>query len=318
MSLLLKNAVESIQIGVEDFDSDDERRYLSAVRNVYAGLLLLYKYHLFCLSPDYDKELLIKKNIAPKIGSDGNIDFMGDGKSTVDVCGIRKRFKNLNVEVEWKMFEKIQKLRNDIEHYYVGESLDKVKDLFAQIFILIKNFVSTYLNKEPAQLLGNDCWAVLLENNAVYEETRKECLESIEKVDCKFCSFGEVAKHFSCPECDSELIKVNEEGDYHQELGLICMSCSNEFEVWDIIEDAVQSSSYGHNYYAYKDGEEPSIGTCPECSKETYIFDDDVCLACGESRAYKECKLCSCELSVDEQWAEGYCAYHHEMLSKDD
>jgi hypothetical protein len=40
---ILNNAIESIQIGVEDFRSEDKRRQLSAVRNVVAGILLLYK-----------------------------------------------------------------------------------------------------------------------------------------------------------------------------------------------------------------------------------------------------------------------------------
>lgn len=47
---LLKNSVESIQVGVEDFDSDDARRSVSAMRNIAAGLLLLFKIKLCMLS----------------------------------------------------------------------------------------------------------------------------------------------------------------------------------------------------------------------------------------------------------------------------
>ena len=36
---LFANAIESIQIGVEDLLRNDERRVLSAVRNVHAGEL---------------------------------------------------------------------------------------------------------------------------------------------------------------------------------------------------------------------------------------------------------------------------------------
>lgn len=39
---ILKNAIDSIQVGVEDFQSDDDRRCVSAVRNIGAGILLLY------------------------------------------------------------------------------------------------------------------------------------------------------------------------------------------------------------------------------------------------------------------------------------
>ena len=43
MDSLLTNAVQSIQIGIEDFSSTDPRRILSTVRNLYAGILLLLK-----------------------------------------------------------------------------------------------------------------------------------------------------------------------------------------------------------------------------------------------------------------------------------
>jgi len=60
---LLQNAIDSIQVGVEDYRMDDDRRYLSAVRNICAGILLLYKEKLKRLSPLYDKEVLIKQSI---------------------------------------------------------------------------------------------------------------------------------------------------------------------------------------------------------------------------------------------------------------
>ena len=43
MKELLENAVLSIELGVEDYQTGDERRVLSAIRNLYAGVLLLCK-----------------------------------------------------------------------------------------------------------------------------------------------------------------------------------------------------------------------------------------------------------------------------------
>jgi len=48
---ILDNAVQSIQIGIEDYRSSDPRRLLSAIRNVQAGILLLCKEQLRRLSP---------------------------------------------------------------------------------------------------------------------------------------------------------------------------------------------------------------------------------------------------------------------------
>ena len=76
--MLFNNAIDSIKIGVEDYYSEDSRRSISAVRNIFAGFLLLYKTKLCDLSPDDRKELLIKKNISPVITKDGELTFEGN------------------------------------------------------------------------------------------------------------------------------------------------------------------------------------------------------------------------------------------------
>ena len=62
---LLDNAVQSIKIGLEDFD--DPKKLISATRNIYAGVLLVFKEKLRRLSPADSNEVLVKKNIVPKI-----------------------------------------------------------------------------------------------------------------------------------------------------------------------------------------------------------------------------------------------------------
>jgi hypothetical protein len=69
MNPLLKNAVVSIQLGLEDFASDDERRIISAARNLYSGVLLLAKEVLRQLSPPGSNDILIriKKTAAKEV-----------------------------------------------------------------------------------------------------------------------------------------------------------------------------------------------------------------------------------------------------------
>jgi hypothetical protein len=40
---LFRNAVQSIQLGIEDYQANNSKRAVSAVRNFYAGVLLLAK-----------------------------------------------------------------------------------------------------------------------------------------------------------------------------------------------------------------------------------------------------------------------------------
>jgi hypothetical protein len=42
MNKLLENAIISIQIGIDDYFSNDSRRIISCVRNLYSGILLLF------------------------------------------------------------------------------------------------------------------------------------------------------------------------------------------------------------------------------------------------------------------------------------
>ena len=61
---IYKNAIDSILMGLDDYKvalGGDERRYISSTRNLFAGILLLFKEKLSQLSPDGTDEILIKK-----------------------------------------------------------------------------------------------------------------------------------------------------------------------------------------------------------------------------------------------------------------
>ncbi|WP_263603510.1 hypothetical protein [Chryseobacterium sp. PET-29] len=85
---ILNNAVEAIQIGLEDYMNDDPRRAQSALRNIFAGILLLFKEKLRRMSPENSDEVLIKKDIRPVLNSDNGLLFKGKGDKTVDVAQI--------------------------------------------------------------------------------------------------------------------------------------------------------------------------------------------------------------------------------------
>jgi hypothetical protein len=86
MHTILDNAVESIQIGIEDYRSNDPRRLVSAVRNVHAGILLLCKEKLRRLSPPGSEEMLIKQDSRP-ISRNGEIITIGHGKTQSSSVG---------------------------------------------------------------------------------------------------------------------------------------------------------------------------------------------------------------------------------------
>ncbi len=118
---IFENAISSIQMALEDYSTGAENRLLSAARNLHAGLLLLYKAKLSELSPTGTDDVLIKKRALPKRVPGGGIMFVGDGRNTVDVQEIKERFKSLDIKTDWARFEKINTLRNDIEHHFTTQ-----------------------------------------------------------------------------------------------------------------------------------------------------------------------------------------------------
>lgn len=317
---ILQNAIDSIQIGVEDFGSDDERRSVSAIRNIAAGMLLLFKEKLCRLSPLHDSELLIKRDIEPAAGTDGNLVFKGKGKQTVNVIQIQERFKSLNVGVDWKRLEEITNLRNELEHYYAKKSPDGVREVVAKSFLLIRDFVVNELDENPQELFGTDCWEALLKTNEVYSAEEAACNASISQIDWKYSAVKDSLTHLRCPECNSALIQAINDDDIYPDIGLHCKTCSHEFSFSDVVEECVDDLLSGDEYRQVKDGGDSPYGTCPSCGKKTYVHEEGCCVACESGMEYTECSACEEPLSLDDQVNEGmcsYCNYKYEKLMRE-
>lgn len=319
MNTILENAVQSIQIGIEDFQSSDPRRVLSAIRNITAGILLLFKEKLRELSPADSDEVLIKQRVQPELDANGNVIFKGDGRKTVDVQQIEDRFFSLNIETDWKRFKKVVGIRNDIEHYCTTESTDRLKELIADSFIIIRNFLSSQLGYEPVTLLGEQTWKVLLDVAEVYQRERDECLGATNAVDWDSDAMSDMAGYLRCPQCHSALVKpVDAETLPTYSIEFSCSSCGHVTSVDEMAEDALSECFASEIYSAMKDGVSPPIGTCPDCGREAFIPQEDMCAACGESLSYYECAICCEALGPDDQDGGGLCSYHHYQAMKDD
>jgi hypothetical protein len=74
MSELFESAVGSIRIGVQDYRSPDDHRHISAVRNCYAGILLLAEEVLARRFPNEDPDNLIAANLKPVAAPNGTVE----------------------------------------------------------------------------------------------------------------------------------------------------------------------------------------------------------------------------------------------------
>lgn len=312
---IFENAIDSIRMGIEDYETGKEERNISAVRNILAGILLIFKEKLRRLSPsESDKDLLIKEKILPYKTEDGDISFEAKGKLTVNVHSIRERFKSLDIKCNWEHFDKINLLRNELEHYYTVQPPNVIREIIANSFILIRDFLIDELKEDPQKLLGNKCWETMLSITEVYSKEEAACKASIEKVDWAYQSVRDSLKHLNCPKCHSSLIFASDRCDDYRYFNLHCRACQNCFEFADVIESCVADNFYVDAFLSCKDGGESPYDLCPECGKDTFVYSEECCVACGYKMQYRNCAICGTTLRLDEQEYDGICAYHFNQL----
>jgi hypothetical protein len=314
MVSLLENAVASIQVGIEDFQVNDARRAASAVRNFYAGVLLLLKEKLRRESPQGSNEALIFERLEPTRGANGII-FVGVGKRTVDFGQIQARFRSLKLSLDHARLDRLQALRNDIEHHSTKATPAKLQEAIAQTFVLVTQVLEDHLGVKVRDALGDDAWQVMLSEGETFNEIEGRCYKARIALRGLTAAADDALDRVECPDCGSSLMEAPPDSDYFEST-FTCRSCGTESSLATIIPPALAQLTAGEAY-DLKDGGTPSVGTCPVCYEEAFVIAEDVCIVCGESRQYTECLRCGNDLGLDEQ-ETGMCSWCDHMASKDE
>jgi hypothetical protein len=311
---ILQNALDSIAIGLEDFKSIDERRIISSTRNIFAGILLLFKHRLCELSPEGSDEALIKQKVLPEFDSTGAVNWIGRGNKTVDVQNIKDRFNSLNISVDWKRLEKINKYRNDIEHYYSTLKNDSIQQLISDSFIIIRDFIADELSDDPKSLLGEEYWKILVDVNEVYAKEKQDCDSSLGQLNYFSSEILHALQAYSCKECGSNLIETELSGDA-TDASFICKGCEKVSHYEEIANIAVNNFYEEEGYLAYTDGGDIPLVDCPFCFEGVYIFHEGICVTCGSSATH-DCIRCGCGIPPEEISDDDTCGYCSHMIAK--
>lgn len=312
---LLTNAIESIRLGVDDYLSDTHPRLLSAVRNIHAGILLLYKEALRRLSPDGSNDVLLMARIVPSRDADGKMHFMGVGKKTVDTQQIRERFDGLGITTDWRRFERIADARNDVEHRYPQLDQKALRGLIADSFLIVRNFLAGELKHDPREELGEETWQAMLEVAEVYQKEKEECATLLAKVKWTSPTLEDGLAELTCSACGSDLLKPVDPTS--GEIVLQCSSCGQDEAPESYVPKAIASALSAASYEAVKDGGETPYVRCPECGEEAYVMEERRCALC-EHEAEHSCARCGCEIPAEELDSEPFCGYCAYMMNKDD
>ncbi|MCU0700060.1 MAG: hypothetical protein MUC96_26425 [Myxococcaceae bacterium] len=312
---LLKNAIESIENGVADFTSGQPRRVTSALRNLYAGVLLLLKEKLRQLSPAGSNDILIWVQFEPKL-VDGQVRVVGSGKKTVDFREIKDRFTSLNLRFDWKRLERLQRMRNSVEHHVPTERHAVMREALANTFTLVAEVLERHLELAPAKALDSTVWSTMLAEATTQQEIAAQCQAS--RCDLKNVPSGAerfVEGMLECPACASELLRAT--AAEYEETALSCLACGLVSTLEVVLPKLLQRVFANDFYEAAKEGGEAPIGTCPNCYKLAYSLEEDRCLLCDEGRPHSKCLRCGSGLTLEES-DEPLCGYCRHVMSKDD
>ncbi|RWE85105.1 hypothetical protein [Mesorhizobium sp.] len=309
---LLDNAIGAIQIAIEDFPSNDDRRVHSAIRNLHAGILLLCKVQLQRLSPPGSDEVLLKQKVEPHTASDGTLAWQGTGKKTVDQQSIKERFGSLEIVLDWKRLEKINDIRNNTEHYFFQGTRHQAIEAFAEACVLIRELIVDVLGEDPVALIGEDMWSRLFRNKQVFDIEYGACQETLLAIHWRDAAAG-VSDSISCPNCSSKLVRQRSSKNNDPDSAeFYCTSCAAVADATDIVLHAFDHLYGAEGHSAVKDGGEPPVIDCPECGQESFVVKFGSCALCDfEVPDDAQCAICGETLSAhDYSEHDGLCSYH--------
>ena len=307
---ILDNAIDALECGLQDYQVGTSARLKSSIRNVFCGILLLFKEKLSELSPPNTDEALIKQKISPVI-IDGQIAWIGEGHKTVDVQSIQERFKTLGVTVDWSYLKDVGKIRNDVEHYFSVANKKAIQEAIAKSFVIVRNFMLNELHIDPQSKFTSESWSVFLGAEEIYLAERADCISSFPRLETDSELTLDGAKDATCPDCGSNLLHVAQDGDMH------CRACGKSLlrtaAICLIIEQTLSTDAH----IAAMEGISSPYVDCPECGEEALILSEMVCAVCGESQA-SECEICGNSIPGEEIDGTGTCGYCQHMRDKDD
>ena len=280
MSHLFDNAIQSIQLGVEDYQNDDPKRAVSAVRNFYAGVLLLAKEVLVRRVPMASPEEVIRSNYKPVPDGEGGIIYTPETLRTIDFETINKRFKDFNLPIKPSELQYLGDIRNNFEHHFSDKPHQEVRDAIAKAFPFVSELFRL-IDEEPVECLDGS-WQVMLDLREFYERELDACRKSFDEVEWPSGYLTKV--EISCTKCDSDLVEqVDSKNKIYQCLSCRCRRCGNRMSPEEAMASALQSHFFHEIYIAMTDGGESPVQTCPDCGFETYLLTEEEvgCVSCG-------------------------------------
>lgn len=305
-------------MGIEDYQSNDPNRPVSAVRNFYAGVLLLAKAALVNAVPDADLNDVLAASYKPVPDGVGGVEYVAESKVTIDFNNIHKRFKDFGLNISRPALDELNRIRNELEHKYSDRPKEALRAAISAAFpVVIELF--HHLDKSPGAYLGA-AWEAMLQTHELFEAEKMTAATSFKKISWYSSTISE--KGMLCPECAFPLLKqIDSENETQEDIELECRYCNSEPKIDAAIVYSLESHLEIDSYVRVKDGgEDGPIFFCVECNNEAYVDFEECCAVCGYGYGDQTCDSCGSSISLSDlsegldNGLCGYCNYRWEKV----
>ena len=316
---LFQNAIYTIQLAVDDYDlsKNDDRRKNTSIRNMYAGLCLLAKYILKIKSPKNSEGILIYSDFRMKIKNENSeIIYEKKGNRTINYDQTKERFKCLGVYLTWENFDKINKIRNEIEHLCSEEKREYLDQVFVNSLQLIDEMFDNIYQNSAKKCMGDEYYQKLCNISDHYKQRKSDCDKTFGYFRDEIERFDDFLKSIECTICGSEFIKNESQSDKFENIVLKCETCGKSNPHKKSISEYADEVGYIALYISQTKGgdiEWNFISECPDCSNFTFWNPTSECL----SKMCKHQSRCrSCGDPIDDQRIDAECESCTESLNQ--
>lgn len=287
---IFRNAIIAIELGIEDYlqGNQDPRRFYSSLRNLYCGLLLLLKTKLAEISKD-DNSILITPNVEITNVS-GKVSWEKNEKKchfkTVDYKTLRKRLDVIGIKVDWQIIEDLKTYRDNIEHYFVDDLINRKKVIgehIAKSFLLIRDFCVDHLHKHPQDEFSEIVWNAFISNESIYGKELEDRNKKFDSLHWFIDELRDLVDSFHCTQCGSNIVTIIDpppNSRNAKDAVFVCRTCGETYTYKKLMLEYAGAMCQGRMLICDGVAYDP-IDLCPECGEPTYDTVMDICYSCG-------------------------------------
>ena len=307
-------------LGIEDYKlaSSDVRRYMTAVMDTYAGLLLLFKVHLMEETKDLDCNAVFKNGISKGI----------DGKS-INFDQVMMALKERNIDVNQDKLRRIQPYRNRCEHLCDNEKVAAkvVREYIVDMMCIASSFLRNVMKENPVDAFPRETWSIFLEEKRIVDELSAMSVAALDDLKWYSQRARNLFGTYACAKCGGSLFmpEDDEKTENAAQRNFKCQACgavhSYENIMFDLTDDLFSGSVVYGREVAHEISSFAGLGECPECSAMSFDCEEGVCFICGHRQEPPVCDVCFTEIGPEEMpcWNESHlCCHCRDLFERDD